>query len=49
MIGILSSSPMRNGSVLTLHIDVLECGDDMGSAFKMPICLNMAAMEEAPS
>ena len=49
MIGILSSSPMSNGSVLTLQIDVLECGEDVGSDFKMPICLNMAAMEEAPS
>ena len=43
------SSPMSNGTVLTLHIDVLEYGEDVGSDFKMPICLNMTAMEEAPS
>ena len=48
-IGIMYSSPMSKGTVLTLHIDVLECGEDVGSDFKMPICLNMTAMEEAPS
>ena len=49
MIGILYSSPMSNGSVLTLQIDVFGCGEDVGSDFKMPIYLNMTAMEEAPS
>ena len=48
-IGILYSSPMSNGTVLTLQIDVIDCGEDVGSDFKMPICLNMTAMEEAPS
>ena len=33
---------MSKGTVLTLQIDVLECGEDAGSDFKMPICLNMA-------
>ena len=46
---ILSSSPMSKGTVLTLQIDVFDCGEDVGSDFKMPICLNMTAMEEAPS
>ena len=46
---ILYSSPMSKGTVLTLQIDVLECGEGVGSDFKMPICLNMTAMEEAPS
>ena len=48
-IEILYSSPMSNGTVLTLQIDVFDCGEDVGSDFKMPICLNMTAMEEAPS
>ena len=48
-IGIMYSSPMSKGTVLTLQIDVLECGEDVGRYFKMPICLNMTAMEEAPS
>ena len=48
-IGILYCSPMSNGTVLTLQIDVFVCGEDMWSDFKMPICLNMTAMEEAPS
>ena len=48
-IGIMYSSPMSNGTVLTLQIDVFDCGEDVGSDFKMPICLNMTAMEEAPS
>ena len=48
-IGILYSSPMSKGTVLTLHIDVLECGEEVVTDFKMPICLNMTAMEEAPS
>ena len=46
---ILYSSPMSQGTALTLQIDVLECGEDMGSDFTMPICLNMTPMEEAPS
>ena len=46
-IGILYSSPVSN--VLTLQIDVLECGEDVEADFKMPICLNMTAREEAPS
>ena len=37
---------MSNGTVLTLQIDVFDCGEDVGSDFKMPICLNMTAMEE---
>ena len=48
-IGILNSSTMSQGTVLTLQIDVLECGEDMGSNFKMPICLNMTPMGKAPS
>ena len=43
------SSPMSQGTVLTLQIDVLECGEDAESDFEMPICLNMTAMEETPS
>ena len=49
MIGILFSSPMSQGTALTLQIDVLECGEDVGSDFKMPICLNMTPMEEEDS
>ena len=48
-IGILYSSPVSNVTVLTLQIDVLECGEDVDADFKMPICLNMTAREEAPS
>ena len=40
---------MSKDTVLTLHIDVFECGEDVESDVKMPICLNMAAMEEDPS
>ena len=40
---------MSNDTVLTLQIDVFECVEDVGSVFKITICLNMAAMEEAPS
>ena len=40
---------MSEGTVLTLQIDVLEGGEDVGRDFNMPICLNMTAMEEAPS
>ena len=40
---------MSNGTVSTLQIDVFDCGEDVGSDFKMPICLNMTAMVEAPS
>ena len=43
------SSPVSNVTVLTLQIDVLECGEDVEADFKMPICLNMTAREEAPS
>ena len=42
-IGILYSSPVSNVTVLTLQIDVLECGEDVEADFKMPICLHMAA------
>ena len=48
-IGILYSSPVSNVTVLTLQIDVLESGEYVEADFKMPICLNMTAMEEAPS
>ena len=41
--------PMSQCTVLTLQIDVLECGEDVEADFKMPICLNMTAREEAPS
>ena len=34
---------MSQYTVLTLQIDVLECGDDVGSDFKMPKSLNMTA------
>ena len=40
---------MSKVTVLTLQIDVHECGEDEGIDFKMPIYLNMTAMEEAPS
>ena len=42
---------MSKVTVLTLQIDVHECGsrEDVGIDFKMPIYLNMTAMEEAPS
>ena len=40
---------MSKGTALTLQIDVFDCGEDEGNDFKMPICLNMATMEEAPS
>ena len=36
-IGILYSSPMSEGTVLTLQIDVLKYGEDVVSDFKMPI------------
>ena len=38
-----------NKDVLTLHIDVLKCGEDVGSDFKGPIYLNVTAMVEALS
>ena len=40
---------MSNGTVLTLHIDVFECEEDVASDLKMPVCLNMTEMEVAPS
>ena len=43
------SSPMSKVTVLTLQIDVHECGAHVGIDFKMPIFLNMTAMEEVPS
>ena len=49
LITILYSSPMSQGTVLTLQIDVLECGEDVVSAFNMPTYPNMTAMEEALS
>ena len=49
MIGMLYSSPMTQGTALTLQIDVLECGEDVGSAFEMPTSPSMTAMVEAPS
>ena len=48
-IGIMYSSLMSQGTVLTLQIDVLECGEDVVSAFNMPTSPSMTAMEEAPS
>ena len=38
------SSPLHQGTVLTLQMDVLECGEDVGSDFKMPISPNMTAI-----
>ena len=40
---------MSQAIVLTLQIDVLECGEDVGSKLKMPTSMKMAAMVEAPS
>ena len=34
-IRILYCSPMSQGTVLTLQIDVLECGEEMGGDFKI--------------
>ena len=36
----------ESSTVLTLHIDVLECGEDVGSDLKMPTSPNMTAMVE---
>ena len=47
-IGILYSSPMSQGTVLTLQIDVLECGEDVVSNFKMATSMKMAATVDAP-
>ena len=44
-----NSSPMSQGTVLTLQIDMLEGGEDVGSDFKMPISPNMTAMVDASS
>ena len=47
-VGMLYTSPIYQGTVLTLQIDVLQCGEDVGSDFKMP-SPNMTAMVETPS
>ena len=48
-IGILYYSPMRENTVLTVQIDVLECGEDVGIDLKMPTSPNMTAMVDAPT
>ena len=45
----MNASPISEDTFLTLQIDVLECGEDMGSDFKMSIALCMTAMVEDPS
>ena len=48
-IGILYYSPMRQNTVLTVQIDVLGCGEDVGSDLKMPTSPNITAMVDAPT
>ena len=40
---------MSQDTLLTLHVDLLECGEDMGSDFKMPTSPNMTSMVDDPS
>ena len=46
--GILYSSPLSQGTVFTLQIDILKCGEDVRSDFKMPTSSNMTTIVEAP-